>query len=137
MIAIDASVVAGWLLADETNSYTESVAAALEQGAIPLAPSLLMWEVTNLLLTCERRGRVAPGTVPSMLAQLSLLPWKWEHPPTLLKMDQTAALARKHGLTSYDAAYLLVALEHSCPLATQDKALQQAAKAEKVKVYAA
>jgi predicted nucleic acid-binding protein len=42
------------------------------------------------------------------------------------------ALARSPRLTSYDAAYLELALRRSLPLATRDKALQAAARLEGV-----
>ena len=44
----------------------------------------------------------------------------------------TLALARSHRLTSYDAAYLELALRRGLPLATRDKALQAAARLEGV-----
>ena len=39
------------------------------------------------------------------------------------------ALARKHGLTSHDAAYLELAMRTAVPLATLDKGLRKAAEA--------
>ena len=44
----------------------------------------------------------------------------------------TLALARSHRLTSYDAAYLELALRRGLPLASRDKALQAAARLEGV-----
>jgi predicted nucleic acid-binding protein len=41
-------------------------------------------------------------------------------------------LAQQHRLTSYDAAYLELAIRRGLPLATLDEALQAAAKIEKV-----
>lgn len=48
----------------------------------------------------------------------------------------TLALARSHRLTSYDAAYLELALRRGLPLATRDKALQAAARLEGVPLMA-
>jgi predicted nucleic acid-binding protein len=44
----------------------------------------------------------------------------------------TLALAGKHGLTSYDAAYLELALRRGLPLATRDRELRKAARSERV-----
>lgn len=44
------------------------------------------------------------------------------------------ALARRHQLTVYDAAYLELALRRGALLATFDRALANAARAEKVPV---
>ena len=40
-----------------------------------------------------------------------------------------------HKLSSYDAAYLELALRKGCPLATLDKKLKRAAKAERVPIW--
>jgi predicted nucleic acid-binding protein len=41
-------------------------------------------------------------------------------------------LARSHSLTTYDAAYLELALRRGLPLASRDKALETAARVEGV-----
>jgi predicted nucleic acid-binding protein len=43
-------------------------------------------------------------------------------------LDEVLALARSEGLTTYDAAYLELAMRLGVPLATKDTALQQAAE---------
>jgi predicted nucleic acid-binding protein len=47
------------------------------------------------------------------------------------------ALARKHRLTVYDAAYLELAKREALPLATLDRALERAAAAEGVALFGA
>lgn len=44
-------------------------------------------------------------------------------------------LARTYGLTSYDVAYLELAIRESASLATLDKALIKAAQKADVKIY--
>jgi predicted nucleic acid-binding protein len=57
-----------------------------------------------------------------------------------IEVDTTAEvvgvllIARRFGLTSYDAAYLELAQRRSFPLATLDEKLRQACKALKVSV---
>lgn len=46
------------------------------------------------------------------------------------------ALARKHRLTAYDAAYLELAVRLAVPMATLDERLRDAAEAERVGLYA-
>ena len=55
-----------------------------------------------------------------------------DQPSTASAWHDTLALARSHRLTSYDAAYLELALRRSLPLASRDQALQAAARAEGV-----
>ena len=45
---------------------------------------------------------------------------------------QIAALARRHGLSGYDAAYLETAMRHRAKLATPDRKLAAAAAGEGV-----
>lgn len=49
--------------------------------------------------------------------------------------DSTARLAARHKLTSYDAAYLELAARLRLPLATLDRALIQAAGAERIPLF--
>ena len=48
--------------------------------------------------------------------------------------DDMMRLARSHRLTAYDAAYLELALRKGAPLATLDRRLAEAARAEGVSV---
>jgi predicted nucleic acid-binding protein len=48
--------------------------------------------------------------------------------------DVTQSLCRKHGLTTYDAAYLELAMRGRHALATVDEALRRAAMAKNVSV---
>ncbi len=133
-MVVDASVVAGWLLGDEANAYTEHIAGEMESGTKLVAPNLLLWEVSNLLMTAERRGRLKRGLTGPLLAQLSVLPWEWDKPAHFAVMEETIAQGRGKGLTAYDAAYLRLARERGLPLATQDKALRAAARSAGVVV---
>lgn len=45
------------------------------------------------------------------------------------RFDAIDTLARQHGLSAYDASYLVLALRLSLPLATRDRALRAAARA--------
>lgn len=132
-LVVDASVVAGWVLGDEANAYSDSVASLIAEGCRPVAPILLTWEITNLLVTAERRGRLTSGSSTEILIQLGSLPWDWEKPPGFSPLLHL--LARRHGLTAYDAAYLLLAQERDLPLATLDQALRRAAQAERLKLH--
>ena len=45
-------------------------------------------------------------------------------------------LAREHGLSAYDAAYLELSVRYSAPLATLDRKLRKAAQKAGVKLFA-
>jgi predicted nucleic acid-binding protein len=52
-------------------------------------------------------------------------------------LSEILNLARREGITSYDAAYLDLALREGLPLATRDAALAEAARRVGVSVIAA
>jgi predicted nucleic acid-binding protein len=89
-------------------------------------PTLWWFEVRNTLIVNERRGRLTEADTHALLHGLSRLGLVVDHAP-----DEALvlALARRHRLTVYDAAYLELAQRRHLPLATLDKALLTAARA--------
>ena len=128
---LDASFTFQWLFADEASPEGF---AALElitrEGAVVLA--LWFVELTNVLGLAERRGRVSVAEMAEALQLLQTLPLIVDTSPSLAWSDPVLALMRAHQLTAYDATYLELALRRGLPLATQDKALRQAAVARSV-----
>ncbi len=123
---IDASIVAAWALLDEDSSRATE---ALERLRVDpaLAPALLFFEVRNVLLVNERRGRLTEAQSAEFLRALSRLPIRIDQSPD---ETQLMMLARRHRLTVYDAAYLELALRERLPLATLDARLDAAMRAE-------
>ncbi len=125
---VDASVAASWLMPDESDPVADLALARLESDP-GLAPAHWWFEIRNIFVTAERRGRL-PGTqTERVLALLAKLPITIRHDAD---EDAILRLARTHGLTVYDAAYLDLAVRSATPLATLDRALVAAAKAEGV-----
>lgn len=133
MIVIDASMALAWCLADEEDDLAErALARAATEGAA--APVHWALEVANGLLSAERRNRLLPDETErarQLLADLDI-----EIVPVELgtATGSVLDLARKHGLTAYDAAYLGLAWFRGVALATLDAPLRQAAVAEGVSV---
>lgn len=89
-------------------------------------PAHWWFELRNVLLVGERRRRLVRRQIGRFLALLQELDIDEDRRP-----DEVTAfdLARRHGLTFYDAAYLELALRHGA-IATLDEALVKAASAE-------
>lgn len=125
---LDASIAACWAFDDEGHP-----AAALALGRIRTdeahVPSVWWFEIRNVLIVNERRGRVTEADVALFLRSLSRLSVTIDRTP-----DESAvlALARRHRLSVYDASYLELAQRERIPLATLDAALATAAHAEGV-----
>lgn len=127
MAIVDASALAGWLLPDEDGPDISGLFAREEVAA----PWLLWVEFRNILIVIERRGRIEPDDTTAILDQVGKLGIYLD---TAADSDRVMALARRHGLTAYDSTYLELAIRRGEPLASLDKALVAAAKAEKIEV---
>ena len=129
-IVIDASIAASWFLPGEASPTSDLVLnrLATTQGVVP---GLFWHEMSNVLSTNERRGRVSRERAHSILQRLGML--------QLVRDDSQdhsfiLELARKHALSAYDAAYLETAWRRGDTLATLDRALTSAANAENIAV---
>jgi predicted nucleic acid-binding protein len=127
-LVLDSSVVGCWCFPDEASPVAD---AAFDQlGADEAIVPVLWWfEVRNVLVINERRGRIDPPGSGAFLADLERLPIHLDRQPN---SEAVLALARAHRLTVYDAAYLELALRTDAPLATLDQQLAHAARAAQV-----
>lgn len=125
---LDCSVVLAWFFADEKDRYADAVAAALP-GAIALVPALFHLELGNILVVGERRKRSTEAQATAFLARLAGLPIAVDGQTVARAWSGILALARTHRLSTYNAAYLELAVREGIPLATLDGQLETAAKA--------
>jgi predicted nucleic acid-binding protein len=124
---IDNSVVMTWCFEDQTTKYAESVLNRLETSEA-FAPGIWPLEVGNVLLIAERKNILSNSDVVRFLSLLQSLPIYVEQESTARMLMEIVGLAREYRLSTYDAAYLDLAMRRGLPLATQDKALAGAAK---------
>lgn len=134
LFVVDCSVSIAWLFDEQADDYTEAALDALVT-AHAIAPRWWNVEVLNVLLTLERRKRLATGKAVELLRHLQRLPVRLHE--TRGSVFELHALANAHQLSSYDALYLETALATGLPLASRDKALQQAAIRSGVGVWTA
>ena len=128
LLVVDASAVIGWLMPDEAASNLDALARDFASLA---APWLLWAEVRNMLVLAERKGRVVPGLIDSMILRVERLGIRLDMEPD---NGLVLSIARQHGLTVYDALYLDLAVRTSATLATLDRQLASAAVARGVPV---
>jgi predicted nucleic acid-binding protein len=129
---VDPSVALAWLLPDETNARADAVRLAIENGADAWVPVHWRLEIGNGLLLAERRGRIMAAQVAQALSLMHALPLEEDEETAQQIPTRTLMLARKHGLTVYDAAYLELAQRRGAILATFDGQLLKAAAKEKI-----
>jgi predicted nucleic acid-binding protein len=124
---LDNSVVTGWYLPAQATSYSETVAGKLQTDRA-LVPRLWQLELANVLKTACTKGKLTQPRARQILDVLNQLPIEVDAdaPPNPRQLFE---LAMRYGLSSYDAAYLELAMRHGLPLATQDAELRLAAVA--------
>ena len=133
-IVIDASVALAWCFPDEVSDYADGVLVALEDRAA-IVPAIWPVEISNALLVGERRKRIRQPEVRRFVELLKGLRILEDGHSFSETVSNILPLARDHDLSTYDAAYLDVAVRHGAPLATLDAALQKAARAAGIKIF--
>jgi predicted nucleic acid-binding protein len=121
-IVVDCSVAAAWALVDERTPWTSAaLQSTTAEGAI--VPSLFWFEIRNILLVNERRGRVEANQISRFLSDIDPLTDVDLRPGE----SDVLGLARAHRLTVYDASYLELASRRGLLLCTLDRQLIDAA----------
>jgi predicted nucleic acid-binding protein len=128
---LDASITVSWVFASETVSVSRRALDRV-QATFASTPQLWQFEVASALRKMILDGRLSPMQAPGFLADLSTFDIRSEssRPPIQLLLD----LGQQFGLSTYDAAYLELAMRTSQPLATLDQDLAKAALRAGVKL---
>ncbi|MHB1550513.1 MAG: type II toxin-antitoxin system VapC family toxin [Vulcanimicrobiaceae bacterium] len=118
---LDASAALAFIFPDERDEAALSIAHRLrEESAI--APLIWKWEMQNAIVTVERRGRIAAELATSLLDDIASLPVTFDS-----GSGAQVEMARRFGISIYDALYLDLAFRRHLPLATRDERLSRAA----------
>lgn len=128
-VVIDASVALTWCFRDEARADLDALLFRIrEDGAS--APLLGRLEVTNTLAAASRRGRLSPEQYGIEVRSLPAVPIRPDTEGALDRMGEILVLTRRHGLTVYDSTYLELAKRLGRGLASLDRQLRAAARAE-------
>ena len=129
---LDCSVAVAWLFEDEATPQTEALLDRLKNDGARV-PVLWRLEIGNVLAGAERQDRIASAQISAYLDLLDRLPIVTDPDTDRRAFREILALARTHGLTTYDASYLELAMRGGMELATLDKTLVRAARSAGVK----
>jgi predicted nucleic acid-binding protein len=130
---LDASIAASWCFPDEDHSDASAAWHRIREDEA-LVPRHWWFEIRNTMLVGERRNRTTEHRTNDFVAELARLRIMETPRPDDLAVF---ALARRHRLTFYAAAYLELAQREGLPLATLDDRLAAAARSEGVALIAA
>lgn len=132
---LDASVALAWCFSDEETPQSISLLEKLEAEKA-FVPSIWPLEISNILVSAERRKRISFAKITQFLELIQNLPIKIDNETCSRAFHETFSLAYTKQLTTYDASYLELAMRLGMPLATKDIQLLKVAKNLGVKVIA-
>ena len=128
-LVVDAS--AGVDVVGEVDGWGERMDAWIADRVQLFAPPGFPYEMANALLLSRR---LPPVAARAQLRAIEALQISIADERAMDALD-CVGLAVHHGLTVYDAAYLQLAIWLEAELATRDKALARAARAEGLVVH--
>lgn len=123
---LDNSVVCGWFLENQATPYSDAIIERLRDDRA-LVPPLWELQFTSVLRTACLRQRMTAQAAQRVIAQIVSLPIDVDR--QAVPVSEVLALALRFGLSSYDTAYLELALRLQLPIATHDGPLRDAALA--------
>jgi predicted nucleic acid-binding protein len=134
---LDNSVAMRWCFDNATHPYAEAVLAKLARGEDAVVPVLWLYEASAVIARAQNRGTLVTATAGAFIAELQSLNIRVDEESATRILSDVHRLAITHRLTSYDAAYLELALRRNLPLATLDDDLVRASKAAGISVLEA
>jgi predicted nucleic acid-binding protein len=124
-LVLDCSIAVSWCFEDEASEACDALLERVrDEGAF--VPSLWHLELGNVMIQAERRGRIMSADVSTRLELIGDLPIVTDDETPSRALHEILALARAENLTTYDVAYLELAIQRGLPLATNDKRLRNA-----------
>lgn len=127
---LDNSVVMRWLFRDgapDAVAYADRILDRLcEEDSLAYVPCVWALEVGNVIARAEAKGLLQEARSAEFLGVLRDMAIEADPRSTQQALGDTLQLARRYKLSTYDAAYLELALREGLPLATNDEALLRA-----------
>ena len=135
---LDNSVTMRWCFDAGAHTYADAVLRDLaEEDGAALVPVLWRYEVSAVLVRAQITSVLTPSKVATFLEDLGALNIIVDVDGMDRILTDVHRLAVTYRLTSYDAAYLELALRRKLPLATLDEDLVRACKMAGVDVIEA
>ena len=100
-----------------------------------IVPPIWPLELLNALNRAVRKGRIDAEHGTSVYRGLMSMPLEIVPLSREELLDDLPGLANRHGLSPYDASYLLLAARRGLLLATADKALIRAARTDGIGLF--
>jgi len=127
---LDNSVVMRWLFVDGTQNALDYSARILkllaQEDNTAVVPFVWGLEVGNVIVRAESKGLLQEARSAEFLGILHDMAIEIDDRSNQQALGDTLQIARRFGLSTYDASYLELALREGLPLATNDDKLKKA-----------
>lgn len=130
---LDNSVVTAWYFENQATAYSDGVLQRMG-GDVAHVPALRPLEFSNVMRKSISGKNISETRAREIIAQNER--WKILVDSTVPRTGDILSLSLAYGLSSYDAAYLDLAIRLHLPIAAKDGALRAAAVAAGVGVFA-
>jgi len=135
-VVVDNSVMMRWLFQDGSDTdqdYARGVLNAVGKNELQIiVPYIWVYESAFVVDYYSR------GETKSYDEYMECLSWLFDV-STVIRGEVTPAslyeFSQTHSLSAYDAAYVMLALDQSCPIATLDKSIIKISKKVKSKIF--
>ena len=126
MIVLDASLMVEWLLRQDRQSVYPTIYAALSEVPVRV-PAHWPLEIGNVLQPDLRNSNLSIFDFHELMTEFDNIDILVMPPLDLDEIGPLAQFALSNDLTTYDAAYVQLALQQRAKLATLDRAMRRAA----------
>lgn len=134
---LDNSVTMRWLFGDDSlvdQQYAKQVLASIAHESV-IVPAIWCLEVSNVIARAEAKYGLTEARSVEFMHALQQMHIQIDTETCVYAMNETIQLSRRYNLSTYDAAYLELALRLGLPLATLDEMLVSAAQKSGVKRF--
>lgn len=128
---MDTSVTMTWCFDDEVRNTTDALLESLVE-TYAVVPKLWDYEVSNVLIIANRKGRISESNIIRFLKLLEDLPIVVDD--VTVNRARLFEIGRYHSLTAYDASYIELSQRLGLGFATLNLSLRQACKSSGVNV---
>lgn len=129
-LVVDCSFIMSSVLPDETQVVVDRIYQQISDKIYNVfVPGIFYLECNNVLISSLKKNRISKADYDEYLQLLSALPVEIDKfCSTNESLYSISKLAIIHNLTSYDAAYLELAIRTNAKVATLDRNLEMACK---------
>jgi predicted nucleic acid-binding protein len=130
IVVVDASLAIKWVVKEEDSGIALALINEWNiKGIMMIAPSLLTYEVTNILYQNMRKGKINLDQAKKILTEILSIGIELDFPNNSALSTRAFELANQFNLlATYDPHYVALAERENCELWTADTRLWTAVK---------